>query len=41
MKKLFLLFVIPLISLSFTMQVDNDGVVKALKTANVEQYQLF
>ncbi len=37
MKKLFLLFVIPLISLSFTMQVDNDGVVKALKTANVEQ----
>jgi hypothetical protein len=37
MKKLFLLFVIPLISFSFTMQVDNDGVVKALKTANVEQ----
>ncbi len=37
MKKLFLLFVIPLISFSFTKQVDNDGVVKALKTANVEQ----
>lgn len=37
MKKLFLLFIIPLVSLSFTMQGDSDGVVKALKAANTEQ----
>lgn len=41
MKKLLFLFFIGLFSLSFSANVDSDGVIKALKAANAEQLATF
>lgn len=41
MKKLLFLFFIGVFSLSFSANVDSDGVIKALKSANAEQLATF